>query len=776
MKTIVKIFLLCVMPLCTIAQNDPTWGFVTDQQAYSLKRSLKTEKNDTLLMSANRSLGFYYQETKLDSGLYYHQQQLKLATKLAIKMWMADAYSQVGYLFNFTGNPIEAYKNFMEAEKIAEDEKNESSNWHHWVFSNSKNLHDARLSILAMNYNGLAGLYNSLGEPKKRMDAQKECLRLGQQIKNGKILATIYGNMAGRLSPDSAILYLKKSMKYEDESGYKKNRGSTLLGIARNFVNKQRIDSAIYYARASMQANLEQNNLRLLVSSYGAMVTVHQLLKNPDSCLFYANKTLEVARITGQSFSLLYAYQTLSIANQFNNKIESAFKYEQLANKLNDSLKNVRIYNLTKYQKSSFDEQLRLKKLDEEKKELAQRKELELKALSFEYEKKQAEAKNEKEKQQLKYEQQLKQQQIEADYALKTAQVEEEQKRKEALIKLEQEKRDAANASALELSKAEVHRQSQQRNFFLAAFALLAVLVGFIGYSYAQKRKANQLLEIQKTEIVQKSLQLEKSLTELKSTQKQLIQSEKLASLGELTAGIAHEIQNPLNFVNNFSELSVDLVKDLKDEFKKPEKDEVYIDELFDDLSTNQEKINLHGKRASSIVSGMLEHSRASTGERVLTDINKLADESLRLSYHGLRAKDKTFNSDFELISDPNLPKINVISQDIGRVLINLINNAFYAVNVGRNGISLAKVIVSTKKTENTIEIRVTDNGTGMSEAIKAKIFQPFFTTKPTGQGTGLGLSLAYDIITKGHGGTIEVESVEGEGTTFIIKLPIQNK
>ncbi len=272
--------------------------------------------------------------------------------------------------------------------------------------------------------------------------------------------------------------------------------------------------------------------------------------------------------------------------------------------------------------------------------------------------------------------------------------------------------------------------------------------------------------------------QVKERTAELVASQNQLIHKEKLASLGELTAGIAHEIQNPLNFVNNFSELSVDLIKDLKEEFKKSEKDEVYIDELFDDLSQNQEKINHHGKRASSIVKGMLEHSRASTGVKELTDINKLADESLRLSYHGLRAKDKNFNSDFTTDFDENLPKINVIPQDFGRVLLNLMNNSFYAVKdvphlegVGH----LGKVTVSTQQADNQIIIKVTDNGTGMSEATKAKIFQPFFTTKPTGQGTGLGLSLAYDIITKGHGGTIEVETKEGEGTTFIIKLPIIN-
>jgi two-component system, NtrC family, sensor kinase len=294
-------------------------------------------------------------------------------------------------------------------------------------------------------------------------------------------------------------------------------------------------------------------------------------------------------------------------------------------------------------------------------------------------------------------------------------------------------------------------------------YALLAILVGlgilaFVLYrNNKQKHKDNQVLE--------------KTLAELKTTQAQLIQSEKLASLGELTAGIAHEIQNPLNFVNNFSELSVELIEELKAERQKAEgkRDFELEDELLSDLSQNQEKIHHHGKRASSIVSGMLEHSKASTGERVLTDINKLADEYLRLSYHGLRAKDKNFNSDFKLIADENLPKINVIPQDIGRVLLNLVNNAFYA--VGRA--SSPSVKVETKYADNQIIIKVHDNGTGMSEATKAKIFQPFFTTKPTGQGTGLGLSLAYDIVTKGHGGTIECESVEGHGTTFMVKLPI---
>jgi two-component system, NtrC family, sensor kinase len=295
----------------------------------------------------------------------------------------------------------------------------------------------------------------------------------------------------------------------------------------------------------------------------------------------------------------------------------------------------------------------------------------------------------------------------------------------------------------------------------------------------------NKLIEQQKEnleiQVQERTAELNQSLETLKATQTQLIQSEKLASLGELTAGIAHEIQNPLNFVNNFSELSVDLAHDLKEEMSKieiPEKDKEYINELLTDLGQNQEKINHHGKRASSIVKGMLEHSRASTGVKEMTDINALADEYLRLSYHGLRAKDKSFNADFKTDFDENLPKISIIQQDIGRVLLNLINNAFYAVNEkskqNTEGVSYNPTVsISTQTIDSQIVIKVKDNGLGMSESVRAKVFQPFFTTKPTGQGTGLGLSLAYDIVTKGHGGTLEVESNVGVGTEFTIQLPI---
>ena len=275
--------------------------------------------------------------------------------------------------------------------------------------------------------------------------------------------------------------------------------------------------------------------------------------------------------------------------------------------------------------------------------------------------------------------------------------------------------------------------------------------------------------------------QIEKTLVDLKLTQSQLIQSEKMASLGELTAGIAHEIQNPLNFVNNFSEVSIELIEEVKSEKSKikSERNEEFENELLEDISQNLQKISHHGKRADFIVKGMLQHSRTSTGEKQPTNINALADEFLKLSYHGLRAKDKSFNAELKTNFNKNLPKINVVQQDIGRVLLNLFNNAFYAVQEKRKVERLKQneeykpiVEVSTLVRDGFVVITVKDNGCGIPEGIKEKIMQPFFTTKPTGEGTGLGLSLSYDIV-KAHGGELKVKTTENEGTEFIIELPV---
>ena len=361
------------------------------------------------------------------------------------------------------------------------------------------------------------------------------------------------------------------------------------------------------------------------------------------------------------------------------------------------------------------------------------------------------------------------------------------------MVYQEQKHNDEIEASKL------AYQNRLKQYGYLTGVGLLVLIALFLYRNSKQKQKANTLLHEQKEKA-------EDALILLKSTQSQLIHSEKMASLGELTAGIAHEIQNPLNFVNNFSEVSNELIDEMKDELEESSRQYAVgsrqlgeeklnlAKEIAGDIRQNLEKINHHGKRADAIVKGMLQHSRSSNGVMEPTDISALADEYLRLSYHGLRAKDKSFNANFKTEFDASLPKIKIIPQDIGRVLLNLINNAFYAVQVEtQNSASLHQtsqnqpdykptVTVTTKNLGNIIEISVKDNGPGIPEEIKNKIFQPFFTTKPTGQGTGLGLSLSYDIV-KAHGGEIKVLTKKNEclpaitsvqvGTEFIIQLPI---
>ena len=307
----------------------------------------------------------------------------------------------------------------------------------------------------------------------------------------------------------------------------------------------------------------------------------------------------------------------------------------------------------------------------------------------------------------------------------------------------------------------------------IAIIALIAVFstIGFLLYqNNRQKQKANHILQ-------EKNNQVEKTLLDLKATQKQLIQSEKMASLGELAAGIAHEIQNPLNFVNNFSEMNSELIKEIQDERSKTQdkRDEELEEELLRDIAENEKKINHHGKRADTIVKGMLQHSRSSSGVKEPTDINALADEYLRLAYHGLRAQDKSFNAAMNTSFDDSIGKINIIPQDIGRVILNLVTNAFYAVNEKRKTASEGyhpTVTVTTKRIGNQVALHVIDNGGGIAQGTLDKIFQPFFTTKPTGQGTGLGLSMSFDIV-KAHGGELLATTNEGQGSSFSFRIPV---
>lgn len=314
-----------------------------------------------------------------------------------------------------------------------------------------------------------------------------------------------------------------------------------------------------------------------------------------------------------------------------------------------------------------------------------------------------------------------------------------------------------------------LHYRNTLRLYALLAGIVAALLVAFLLYRIVrQRQKANVLLRHQKEE-------LQETLTELRTTQDQLIQSEKMASLGELTAGIAHEIQNPLNFVNNYSEVNLELLEELIIEQETADKNEGLMKELMQDLADNERKIYHHGKQAEAIIRGMQEHSRRSSGTREPTDVNALVAEYVDLAYHGMSAKDKLSRDVVSTDFEPGIPKLDLIPGDIGRVILNLLNNAFYAVAQMKESQPegyLPIVLVTTRHRSGAVELRVRDNGTGIPENNLGKLFQPFFTTKPTGQGTGLGLSLAYDIVTKGHGGQLRVESVEGNWAEFIVILP----
>ena len=352
-----------------------------------------------------------------------------------------------------------------------------------------------------------------------------------------------------------------------------------------------------------------------------------------------------------------------------------------------------------------------------------------------------------------------------------------EQLESELQIKYETAKKD----ETIEEQDIKIAQQRKNQILSISILGLLALIL--FGMYFAlnnihKKRKKladlNDELERKRKDLENSNEALKNSLKELKVTQKQLIQAEKMASLGELTAGIAHEIQNPLNFVNNFSEVSNELIDEMNEEIDKGDIEEAKM--IAIDIKQNLEKINHHGKRADGIVKGMLQHSRKSNGITEQTDINILADEYFRLAYHGLRAKDKLFNSRMETDFDENIGSINIIPQDVGRVVLNLITNAFYAVDQKKKQQPKGydpTVSVSTKKVDNKVIISIKDNGTGIPKKVFDKIFQPFFTTKPTGQGTGLGLSLSYDII-KAHQGELKVETNEGTGTTFKIIIPVK--
>lgn len=646
---------------------------------------------------------------------------------------------------------------------------NKISNWSS-DFNPNEGINYANQSLLLARRltwkKGMAYAYVILGknytakiEFPKALASQLSGLKIAEEIKDKTLIAGITGNVGNiyfiLANYPQALAYYEKALKGHEESGDKISVMNWLSNIGGVYSEQGEYAKALEYQLKALKLNEAIGYHK--ESSFNDVGLAYLNLANYPQSLIYLQKALNFSKADGGKLTLaniniynnlgkLYlkiatdsnstALTTLLSSNK-TNTLRKAKSYTDSARVIVDKFVALKepYYELHKTQSEILDA------LGEPKAALA----------SF--------------KQYITAKDSVINQQNSNNIGAATLQYEFD--KKEAALKFEQQ-----------LTTVQLQKQKQQRTYLLSGVGLLLALLGFIVYGYFQKQKANTILQRQKEEINQKSSQLEQSLIELRATQTQLIQKEKMASLGELTAGIAHEIQNPLNFVNNFSEVSAELVDELTDELDKGDTDEAKA--IAGDLRQNLQKITQHGGRASAIVRGMLEHSRTETGEKRLTNLNALADEYLKIAYQGLRAKAKDFHTDLTMNLGSEVDPIEVVPQDIGRVLLNLYNNAFYAVQQrdkgqGQRGTYQPTVTVSTTQLNGQLQIRVSDNGTGIPDVVKAKIFQPFFTTKPTGEGTGLGLSLSYDIVTKGHGGSLTVESKEGEGTEFLIQLPALN-
>lgn len=600
-----------------------------------------------------------------------------------------------------------------------------------------------------------------LGNTDSSLIYGQQALQSAQQINYlpGQILALsfmcIVTEQQGNL-PKSLELGFK-SLQLAEENHLEGLAGAALDGIGEVYIILKDYPKALGYLRTYISIGEANNNDEGLAYAYFDMGVAFEGMNQLDSANLYEQKAIETFQKYNREEPLVY--QTLGNVAMKSKKPEDALNYYQKS--LQISLKNnERRASATAYNKIAVfykninqpdsaiyyaGKGLEESKLISQKKTIMEAAAL----LSALYEPKDT-------KESLRY---LKIADAYKDSLFGAGNIQAVQ----ALVAHEEERQK-------EIQAAKDAYQNQLKQYTLLAGLTMLLLVAFFLYRNNQKeKKAKHILQ-------EKNKVIEQTLNHLKSTQAQLIQSEKMASLGELTAGIAHEIQNPLNFVNNFSEVSTELVDEMNEEINKGNIE--VAKEIAGDLKQNLEKINHHGKRAGDIVKGMLQHSRSSTGVKEPTDINALADEYLRLAYHGLRAKDKSFNATMKTNFDESIGKINIVPQDIGRVILNLITNAFYAVNEKTKQQSDRYepiVSVTTKRKNNLIVLTVKDNGNGIPQKVIDKIFQPFFTTKPTGKGTGLGLSLSYDIV-KAHGGELKVETKEGEGSEFIILLPIQRQ
>ena len=740
-------------------------------QIDSLKKVLLTEKEDTNKVFTLSILGLgLAKQGEFETAIQSAEQSAQLAEKINFKEGKAYAIWTIGKIYGISQQTDSSLKSYFVALKLYQE------------MGNKQGIIKSCIEI-----------GNALVEKQNMPEAMQyftTALQLAKQSSFQELLALCYVSIAKYYhfinnNPESISDYYK-ALKIYTQLNKKEETATCLERVAWTYYYQENYQESLSNYLEALQINKEIHFARGLAECYAYMANIYRIQKEYKAALSYDSAALKIADSLNNKLIKAWAYYSIgdilvqqtgdiSFAKRVEFLKEASKNYADAVRNYKEvfdtggmgdsygglSEVNIKLIHFAEAQKYADSALLcaSVEKFNDnfEKSYLVQA-ELDSATGNFRH----AYASYKK---YIAYRDSIRNEN-DARKSLQTT-MQYNFDKKEAIAKAAQNKKDA-----------DAKRLKNQQYFAICALGIVVLAVIIIALiqfrNNRQKQKANTL-------ITQQKQQVETTLSDLKSTQAQLIQSEKMASLGELTAGIAHEIQNPLNFVNNFSDVNKELLEELKEEADKGNIDEIKA--IAKDIRDNEEKINHHGKRADAIVKGMLQHSRQTKGMKEPTDINALCDEYLRLSYHGLRAKDKNFNADFKTDFDESIGKINIVPQDIGRVLLNLFTNAFYATSEKQKAESLKQnatykplVSVTTKKLNSPsgvggIEISVSDNGNGVPHNIVDKIFQPFFTTKPTGQGTGLGLSLAYDII-KANGGEIKVETKEEEGSTFVVELP----
>ncbi|MFD2200559.1 tetratricopeptide repeat protein [Shivajiella indica] len=706
-------------------------------RADSLLRVIDNSDDDSLKVRAYLDLGQEIMNSDINQAVHYLDDAILLALKINYKKGLADAY-------NVQGRALANQGNFQDAIFIF---KQALTEYH------ELNDKTGEANIL----NNLGSIYHRMGNSTKALEFHFQSLKISEELGNKIRIGTSYNNIGtvfqqSESTLDDALESYKKALAVFEEIDYETGVSTVAMNIGEIYFLEFNYDSALHYHEVALELCDGTIDATFPLTQMGE---IYGTMGEYEKALSYHQRAMDIAENLDAKFeltqSLIGLAKTLKRQGQFQPAIRTLERAKVLAEEidakpeLKDAYEGLsELFALVGDFKTAYNNEINAKSVKEEIAKSS------------------------------------------TDDMIRKLQFEFELSQKEAEIELLQKDTELKNAAVF----------NQRIIIFtsLGGLLLFIIISIFLFRNNLNKQKANKLLQTQKEEIHAQREKVEFALNQLKSTQAQLIQSEKMASLGELTAGIAHEIKNPLNFVNNFSEVSYDLLLEIQElrnkkqsltqtnGYVKSEEDELE-DELLNDIKTNLEKITRHGRRADGIVQGMLEHSKFNMGDKESTDLNKLSNEFLNLTHHGFKVKNK--GCEIKLITefDSSLPKVDVVRQEIGRVFLNIFNNAFYVLKdlsakKSRSNedyqptLTLTTSGYTTLKGGKGVKISIADNGPGIPDSIKDKIFQPFFTTKPTGEGTGLGLSLSYDIITA-HGGELSVESKEGEGTVFVIKLPL---